>query len=70
MLVIPNVVPSSSTSVALMMEGLRSSGTSLLTRAIRRNILEDGVLHREEKVFDNCCPKRISDFSKNARQVN
>jgi hypothetical protein len=31
--------------VGLMMEAIRSSETSLLTRVIRRNILEDGILH-------------------------
>jgi hypothetical protein len=37
-----NVVPSSTILVTLMMEAVRSSETSVLTRAKRRNILEDG----------------------------
>jgi hypothetical protein len=31
--------------IALMTEAIRSSETSALTRAARRNILEEGVLH-------------------------
>jgi hypothetical protein len=38
-----NVVPSSPIIVILMME-LRSSETSVLTSATRRNITEDGIL--------------------------
>jgi hypothetical protein len=45
MLVTANVVPSSTILVALMMEALRSSETSVLTRASRRITLEDGILH-------------------------
>jgi hypothetical protein len=39
-----NVVPSSQIPVALKMEALRSYETSVLTRATRLNILQDGIL--------------------------
>jgi hypothetical protein len=45
LLVIANVVPSSPILVTLMVETIRSSRTSVLTRAKWRNIPDDGILH-------------------------
>jgi hypothetical protein len=45
LLVAANVVPISPNLVTLMMEAIRSSESSALVRATRRNIREEGILH-------------------------
>jgi hypothetical protein len=40
-----NVVPRSLIFVTLIMEGIRSSETSVLTRITWRSVPEDGILH-------------------------
>jgi hypothetical protein len=45
LLVTANVVPGSHILVTLMMDGTRYFETSVVRRATRRNIPEDGILH-------------------------
>jgi hypothetical protein len=49
LLITGNDVPSSPTLVTMMMQALSSSETSVFTRATRRSITEDAVLHSHRR---------------------
>jgi hypothetical protein len=55
LLITANVVPSSLMFLTLMIEAICSSETSLHTRATRRQILEDGMLHNHRREILKSC---------------
>jgi hypothetical protein len=50
-LVVVNIAASSTILVTQMIEGIRSSETSVLTTSTQRNIPEDGILYMEKQFY-------------------
>jgi hypothetical protein len=60
-----NFVPSSQILVTRMMEAIYSPETSVVTRATRRNVQEDGILHIGsllQIVFRSVFKQRVTDI--------
>jgi hypothetical protein len=58
LIVIANVVPSSLILVTQMMDTVRYSETSVVTKATRRNIPEDDILHFTVSLVREMCEKQ------------